>query len=292
MATAKQVVSKAISYIGTHDNGNNNVKFNTAYYGKEVSGDAYPWCCVFQWYIFKECNASSLFYNGGKTASCGALMSGMASQKISYKETPKVGDLVIFDFTGQHTGHTHIGIVEKALDGGYIQTVEGNTSDSNYTNGGYVLRRKRSINSVTCYIRPKYDVEKNKNTVTLKSNGAIYQYDWKDPIGSASKVLKTLKTGAKVEFIKDVGYGWSKVKSGSVTGYIMNSHLKKSGLSSFTTTVLKADKKSIKIINSKKGDSVTLKKGKELTIICEIESGTYKGYSYLKDGSNRYYAKL
>jgi hypothetical protein len=72
----------------------------------------------------------------------------------------------------------------------------------------------------------------------------------------------------------------------------MNSHLKKSGLSSFTTTVLKADKKSIKIINSKKGDSVTLKKGKELTIICEIESGTYKGYSYLKDGSNRYYAKL
>jgi hypothetical protein len=55
---------------------------------------------------------------------------------------------------------------------------------------------------------------------------------------------------------------------------------------------LKADKKAIKIVNGKKSDAVILKKGKKLTVICEIESGKYKGYSYLKEGSNRYYAKL
>ena len=29
--------------------GSNRVKYNTAYYGWEVSGDSYPWCCVFLW---------------------------------------------------------------------------------------------------------------------------------------------------------------------------------------------------------------------------------------------------
>ena len=42
--------------LGTRESpaGSNRVKYNTAYYGREVSGAAYPWCCVFIWWLFRE----------------------------------------------------------------------------------------------------------------------------------------------------------------------------------------------------------------------------------------------
>ena len=47
-------------------NFNNNVKYNTEYYGREVSGSEYPWCCCFLWSLFAHANASKLFYDGKK----------------------------------------------------------------------------------------------------------------------------------------------------------------------------------------------------------------------------------
>ena len=47
MATARKIIEKAKSYIGTKENpaNSNNVIFNTDYYGHPVNGSAYPWCC-------------------------------------------------------------------------------------------------------------------------------------------------------------------------------------------------------------------------------------------------------
>lgn len=53
--------------------GSNKVKYNTEYYGREVSGAAYPWCMAFIWWCFRKVGLSRLFYSGGKTASCTAL---------------------------------------------------------------------------------------------------------------------------------------------------------------------------------------------------------------------------
>ena len=47
----------------------NKVKYNTAYYGREVSGRAYPWCMTFVWWVFREAGFSLY-----KTASCTALV--------------------------------------------------------------------------------------------------------------------------------------------------------------------------------------------------------------------------
>ena len=115
--TADKVIKKAKSYIGTKDNGNNKVKFNTEFYGKEVSGSAYPWCVVFLWYVFRKLNASNLFCSGKRIAGCGSVMAEMAAQKISYKETPQKGDLVIFDFSGTGTRTEHMGIIIECRGG-------------------------------------------------------------------------------------------------------------------------------------------------------------------------------
>ena len=47
----------------------NKVKYNTAYYGREVSGRAYPWCMTFVWWVFREAGFSLY-----KTASCTAFV--------------------------------------------------------------------------------------------------------------------------------------------------------------------------------------------------------------------------
>ena len=67
-ADIEKVIAAGMKYIGTTSK-NNNVVFNTEYYGREVSGADYAWCVVFQWYIFREAGLSKYFFNGAKVAS-------------------------------------------------------------------------------------------------------------------------------------------------------------------------------------------------------------------------------
>ena len=226
---------------------------------------------VFIWYLFRKLGAPELFCNGRKIASCGSVMEIMSAQKRSYKDAPKKGDLVIFDFSGNHTAHTHIGLVTEI-----------------YTNGGYVLEQTRYISQVNCFIRPNYEIEK-KRTAELIENGALYEKAYKDIAGKSSKRLARLRKGDKVELDSDDGWGWSKVYYGSEKGYIMNRHLNKKGLSSFKTYTLKADAYAQPIINQKIYPSEKLRKGIKYQLICEIESGAYKGRKYIAVDKKRYY---
>ena len=75
MTDINKILELARSQLGVKEApaGSNRVKYNTAYYGREVSGGAYPWCCAFIWWLFREAGAPELFYGGGKTASCTTL---------------------------------------------------------------------------------------------------------------------------------------------------------------------------------------------------------------------------
>ena len=50
----EEILTLARSQIGVREDpmGSNRVKYNTEYYGMEVRGRQYPWCCVFQWWLF------------------------------------------------------------------------------------------------------------------------------------------------------------------------------------------------------------------------------------------------
>lgn len=93
-----------------------------------------------------------------KTAGCGVLGDWAKEQGIwhPYTETPKPGDLALFDFNGGHTKRDHVGIV-KSVGGSTIYTIEGNTGSGNNANGGAVMERQRSVTYITGYVRPKYD---------------------------------------------------------------------------------------------------------------------------------------
>lgn len=217
-------------------------------------------------------------------------MAEMAAQKISYKETPKKGDLVIFDFSGNHSAYTHIGIVSEVIDSQTFKTVEGNTASANYSNGGYVLEQTRYKRQVRCFIRPKYTAKKKK-TAALIEDGTVYKFAYKDPAGKSSKALKSLKKGDKVELIPDGddGFGWSKVLIGKTAGYIMNKHLNIKGLSKFKTCTMKMDTYVQPYKNKKLFPPRKLCKGTKYTLICEIENGEFKGRKYIGINNSRYY---
>ena len=54
--TGRDVALLAATQVGISENppSSNNVRYNTWYYGREVSGSAYPWCMVFVQWVFAQ----------------------------------------------------------------------------------------------------------------------------------------------------------------------------------------------------------------------------------------------
>lgn len=161
----KEVLALARSQIGVKESppNSNTVKYNTAYYGRKVSGSPYSWCCVFQWWLFRECGLSALFCGGKKQASCTALWNWYKArgQTVDVKDA-RPGDLVLFTFNESDRAkgiRNHIGICEKN-EQGYITTIDGNTGTGNEANGGAVMRRRRAWRWVNGVVRPGYTEEK------------------------------------------------------------------------------------------------------------------------------------
>ena len=140
MAIAEKILEIAQSQIGTKESPakSDNVKYNTAYYGREVSDGKHPWCAVFVWWVFREAGAPELYYGGGETAYCPTLMSFHKKQAVT---DYRPGDIVFFNFSGRSSAG-HVGICES-WDGTYITTIDGNTGSASEDNGGAVLRRRR-----------------------------------------------------------------------------------------------------------------------------------------------------
>ena len=155
MATVSELLEIARRQIGVKESppNSNNVRYNTWYYGREVSGSAYPWCAVFAAWVFDQAKVKL----PTRTASCGALMRAAQSAGQWVTGDYRPGDVVIYDFPGG-AATDHCGIVE-AVDGTYISAIEGNTSSASDADGGAVERRARKFSQIVGAVRPIYDKE-------------------------------------------------------------------------------------------------------------------------------------
>ena len=142
----EKVINIAKKYVGVCEDppNSNKVVFNTKFYGREVSGANYPWCCAFIWCIFNEAGI-----NIKRTASCMMLGDWFKQEGKYHKDNPQVGDIVFFKFSGSSRWTNHVGLVIE-VNGNTLTTIEGNTSSDNkgsQNNGGMVAIRTRKINS-------------------------------------------------------------------------------------------------------------------------------------------------
>lgn len=152
--TADKVLAIARGELGTKESpaNSNRVKYNTWYYGREVSGSAYPWCMAFVQWCFAQAGIPLPL----RTASCGALMSAArkAGQWVTKDYRP--GDVAIYDFPGG-AATDHTGIIEKVTLTG-VTAIEGNTSQAgSQSNGGMVCRKTRPYSLIVGVVRPKFE---------------------------------------------------------------------------------------------------------------------------------------
>lgn len=178
MAKVKDVIDVALKRVGKteYPPGSNNIDCNTWYYGHEVNGSAYPWCCVEMNYDFFLANASNLIT---RTASTTAMAKWFNSNG-RFCSTPQKGALVIFNFRTPTAWGDHIGLVTDVLPDGKVKTVEGNTSSGNggsQDNGGCVAIKTRKSNIVG-YCIPTFSDAKPITRITIKqgSKGADVYY--------------------------------------------------------------------------------------------------------------------
>lgn len=166
--TGRDVALLAATQVGISETppNSNNVRYNTWYYGREVSGSAYPWCMVFVQWVFAQLGVAL----PQRTASCGALMRAAQMSGQWVTADYRTGDVVIYDFPGG-AATDHCGIVESVTDSGVV-AIEGNTGSGSDADGGQVQRRSRAFSVIVGAVRAKdlmeevtAEVEDRFNTV-------------------------------------------------------------------------------------------------------------------------------
>ena len=119
---ASQVIKVAISQIGTTETDNNNVKYNTWFYGHEVNGSKYPWCQVFvDWCFYTaygQAGASQLLCGKSKEASTMSQKDAFSSAGRIVKK-PEPGDI----WWRKRSGGGPVGIVIKVNINGNIANI-------------------------------------------------------------------------------------------------------------------------------------------------------------------------
>lgn len=182
--TVSKILELALEQVGVKDEpiGSCNNKYNTAYYGGRVNNPSLAWCVVFLWWLFRECDAPSLFCSGRKMASVPmALKRFQELDQIVSK--PEPGDIVFYDFNKNGTPD-HVGIVYEVKSSGSVVAIEGNTSSSNQTNGGTVQKKTRTASQIYALARPKYETD----TASGKKEKSV-KYTKKDFVKDVQKTF-------------------------------------------------------------------------------------------------------
>lgn len=195
MSSAAKVLQVARAEIGVKESpaGSNKVKYNTEYYGREVSGDAYAWCAVFVWWVFKHAGCPELYFGGKRSAYCPTIADFyIAAGQTVGKGNGQAGDIVLFDWDHNNSSD-HIGIIESKNSDGSYTTIEGNTSNGNNSNGGNVMRRTRYQSQISWIVRPRYT---ESGTETASDGKLAVDGLWgKDCTRKTQKILGTIQDG-------------------------------------------------------------------------------------------------
>jgi len=155
ITAAQARLNKAIAEIGNKESPANS---NQNKYGDWYGMNGVPWCAIFlTWCDLTGAKPTSSFVKGSRYSYVPYIVSDarMGYRGLSITSSPKAGDLVCYDWS-RDGEYDHIGIFEGWTSGRAFQAIEGNTSTSDNSNGGQVMRRQRDAGSQnTVFVRVK-----------------------------------------------------------------------------------------------------------------------------------------
>jgi hypothetical protein len=142
--TRQRALAGAVSHLGDKEQPPDS---NRTKYGKWYGIDGQPWCAMFVSYCFEvDAGGSPSFAKGESYAYVPYVVNDARNNRngLSVTSQPVPGDLVCFDW-GRDGTYDHIGLFEGWVTAapGSFYAIEGNTSPSNNSNGGEVMRRAR-----------------------------------------------------------------------------------------------------------------------------------------------------
>lgn len=149
---------KALTQVGIKESpagSNRGARVEEYQKADSLPGVGYSWCASFVNWCYAAVGRPLNELN--RSASVGELL-GLARRKGWVRSTPRVGDLVCYDWDsldGPNHGDwpDHIGIVKEVHSDGSFIAVEGNTAVGNDSNGGEVMLRSRSRSMVEGFVR-------------------------------------------------------------------------------------------------------------------------------------------
>ena len=138
MEKYKEVLSIATKEIGYIEDEGNHTK-----YGEWFGFDGVAWCGMFVSWVYSM--AHFPLGNIGFTKGFAGCQTAVAYFKKHNKitQTPMPGDIVFFDWNGDGR-YDHTGIFTNSINNEFFETIEGNTSTKNNSNGGCVMVRRRN----------------------------------------------------------------------------------------------------------------------------------------------------
>lgn len=164
-ATATKVLNIARSQLGYQAPSGYRGKFNR-WYGMPGS-----WCDMFISWVGVNAGARAIIGKAAYTPS----HAGWFQSIGRWGHTPRRGAIVFFNWPGDGVDRIqHVGIVEKVLGDGRIQTIEGNTTSGvwgSQSHGGGVFRRVRSTSLVVGYGYPQYGGERDVKALVHAPTG-------------------------------------------------------------------------------------------------------------------------
>lgn len=131
-----EIAAKEIGYCETPA-GTNKTK-----YGEWFGFDGVPWCGMFVSWVYAQAGQS--LGNIGFTKGFAGCQTAVAHFKSKGKMTinPQPGDIVFFDWNND-SRYDHTGIFVRNINESMFESIEGNTSQNNQSNGGQVQMRLR-----------------------------------------------------------------------------------------------------------------------------------------------------
>lgn len=186
-----RILDIAFDEVGNQETGVNEIKYNDWYYGKHVSGGAYPWCAVFVSWVADQAGVPTSVIP--KTASVLKLYKFFLDNNQFHKPNnylPQAGDILI----QKSDGASHTGIVYNS-DDLKVYVVEGN-SDGKVAITNYYLDDPK----ITGYGTPKYPVGHKARKLSVRSNVSARDMDGLG-VGKYSYVSYTVKTGDTLQTI-------------------------------------------------------------------------------------------
>ncbi len=141
----QRALDKATGQLGVKESpaGSNSQK-----YGSWYGMNGVPWCAIFCTWAFETTANSPAFVKGSRWSYVPYIVSDARANRNGVRtvDPPSAipGDLVCYDWQWDGV-YDHVGIFEKWTDSSTFTAIEGNTSTSNNSNGGQVMRRTRTL---------------------------------------------------------------------------------------------------------------------------------------------------